>query len=250
MKIRRRFTLMMLVIVVFLAPYCTKNDAPAVTIDTANNKSVGGSAKELLTADKPSLVIEIDYMTGFQLQTSTLSAVSDYIQAYTNKGIPQIIEKAIPVSGEDTLSLAQIDQIERKNRTTFNSDKQVSIYILITDAGYNVTNTLGFAYRNTSITLFGKTLHNYSGGVNQVARWKLETTTLEHEFGHLFGLVNLGSSMQINHADPSSLHHCNNKNCLMFYEIETTQHTGNLINNNIPILDDNCHNDLTANGGK
>lgn len=250
MKIRRRLTLMMLTIVVFLAPFCTKNDVPNVTIDTANNKSVGNSAKELLTADKPSLVIEIDYMTGFQLQSSTISALNDYVHTYTNKGTIQVIENAIPVTGADTLSLAQIDQIERKNRTTFNSSNQVSVYILVTDAGYNVSNTLGFAYRNTSITLFGKTLHNYSGGVNQVARWKLETTTLEHEFGHLFGLVNLGSAMQVDHADPSSVHHCNNKNCLMYYEIETTKHTGTLMNNDIPLLDDNCHNDLTANGGK
>ena len=124
------------------------------------------------------------------------------------------------------------------------------MYILITDGRYNPPNTLGVSYRNTSITLFGKAIKTFSGGYNQVSTSTLETGTLEHELGHLLGLVNLGTPMVTNHADPGNLHHCNNSKCLMYYQAETSQFLGKFTAASLPTLDANCHNDLIANGGK
>ncbi|MCW3108665.1 MAG: hypothetical protein JWQ09_3171, partial [Segetibacter sp.] len=115
---------------------------------------------------------------------------------------------------------------------------------------YNPPNTLGVAYRNTSIALFGKAIKSFSGGYNQVTASTLETGTLEHELSHLLGLVNLGSPLVTNHADPNNLHHCNNSKCLMYYQAETSQFLGKFTPGSIPALDANCHNDLIANGGK
>jgi hypothetical protein len=94
--------------------------------------------------------------------------------------------------------------------------------------------------------LFGKTFFASSGGINQVNRTQLYTTLLEHEFGHLFGLVAQGTPMVTPHNDAANGAHCNNNNCLMYYAIET----GASQNGSIPTFDANCRADMKANGGK
>ena len=46
------------------------------------------------------------------------------------------------------------------------------VYVLFTDASYEVANVLGVAYRNTSVVLFGKTIRSNSGGLGQASRVK------------------------------------------------------------------------------
>lgn len=255
MKVRQILTLVSLSFLVLFTSQCSKTaDGPgsssSVTLNTFNNKAVGASANELLSAEKPSIVLEVNYMKGFALQSSTLNSLNSFLSTYTKKGAFQVVQKEITASGKDSLSLAEIDKIERQNRTTFNSTNQVSVYLLVTDGGYNPENTVGFAYRNTSIVLLGKTISKFSGGANQVPRSKLELGTLEHEFGHLFGLVNVGTPMQTTHNDPANPAHCVNSKCLMYYQTETSRFLGTLMANNIPSFDTNCRNDLIANGGK
>ncbi len=73
------------------------------------------------------------------------------------------------------------------------------------------------------------------------------TTLLEHEFGHLMGLVDQGSPMQVNHKDAANGAHCDKPDCLMYYNVEAG-FTGTL--SAVPSLDANCIADLKANGGK
>lgn len=100
------------------------------------------------------------------------------------------------------------------------------------------------------MVVFGKKIHDNSGGLGQASRTKLEATVLEHELGHLLGLVDIGSPMQTNHKDASHGNHCNNTNCLMYYAAETTDILGYLLTGNIPSFDANCIADMKANGGK
>lgn len=247
------FTIVILFFIAIIATKCSKTievSGDEVTLDNYNNKPVGESAKELLSADKPNLVFEVNYMSGSQLQSSTIPNLTNFLNTYTKKGTYQLIQKQIAASGKDSLSLNDINTIERNNRTAFNNANQVAVYILVTDGSYNPPNTLAVSYRNTSIAVFGKAIKNFSGGYNQVSTSMLETGTLEHELGHLLGLVNLGSAMTTNHADPNNLHHCNNSKCLMYYQAETSQFLGRFIGSSLPTLDANCHNDLIANGGK
>ena len=43
------------------------------------------------------------------------------------------------------------------------------------------------------MVIFGKTIHDNSGALGQTSRTKLESTVLDHEFGHILGLVDIGS---------------------------------------------------------
>lgn len=217
-----------------------------------HNRPVGASANEFLSSTKyNSIKIEVQYMTGFAPDASALSHLQSVLSSVVNKpsGI-SITTKEVTAATNPTFSINDVSQFEQHNRASFTTGDQIAVYILYTN-GYNTDNrVLGAAYWNTSIVIFGKNIHDNSGGVGQVSRYKLEATTLEHEFGHLLGLVDLGSPMQTNHKDAAHGNHCSNSNCLMYYASDTHDMLGLLISGNIPTFDANCLADLHANGGK
>ena len=220
--------------------------------DDLHNKPVGFSANQLLgAATYKSLKIEVQYMTGYAPDAAALNHLQATLSAYLNKpsGIT-IVTKEISASSSTILSIDQVRTIEEQNRTVFTTGDQLGVYFLYTNGNYTDNGVLGVAYRNTSMVLFGKKIHDNSGAIGQASRTKLEATVLEHEFGHILGLVDIGSPMQTNHKDASHGNHCSNTNCLMYYTAETTDILGFLITGNIPSFDANCVADLHANGGK
>ncbi|MER3497743.1 MAG: hypothetical protein C4308_03435 [Chitinophagaceae bacterium] len=249
-----RLTLCLFAFAAFLGCQKTKTvfsnnpDAP----DYLHNRPVGASANEILSAAKyKSLKIEILYMPGYAPDPNALAHLQTMLNTYANKPNGITIEtKQITASSSSTLNLDQIKSIEETNRTAFTNGDQLALYILYTNGNYTSNNVIGIAYRNTSIAIFGKTVHDNSGGLGQTSRTKLEATVNEHELGHLLGLVDVGSPMQTNHKDAAHGNHCNNSNCLMYYASETTDILGFLLTGSIPGFDANCIADLRANGGK
>jgi hypothetical protein len=236
--------------IILLASGCSKSDnKPGGSY--SNDRNAGASANDLLSnARYSSLKIEIQYMPGFQPDAAAVDHLTGFLASRLNKpGGIQVVQKQIAASGS-VLSAQEVLNIEKQNRTVYTSGAQLGVYFLFTNGSYTENNVLGIAYRNTSMCLFGKTIHDNSGGVGQASRTKLEATVLEHEFGHILGLVNIGSAMQTPHQDAGHGAHCNNENCLMHYAAETTDVLGFLLTGNIPSLDANCINDLKANGGK
>lgn len=233
---------------------CKKDSALAP--GGANGQAVGASANDLLSGTKySSLVIEIQYMPGFQPNATTVENLKTHLSTILNKpsGI-SIIQTQIAASGKSQLSLTDISNIEHQNRTQFSDNNKIAAYFLFVDAGYTEDNVngkvLGVAYRNTSMAIFEKTIQSNSGGLTQPSRVKLETTVVEHEFGHILGLVDIGSPMQNNHKDVAHGNHCTAQNCLMYWSVETTDIVANLVTGSIPVYDTQCMADLKANGGK
>jgi hypothetical protein len=220
--------------------------------DNLHNRPVGASSGELLASSKyTSLKIEVQYMTGYLPDDAALTHLKNTLSALLNKpeGIV-IITKEIPASNNLVLSVNDIINTEKQNRTAFTSGNQLAVYCLYTNGTYTDDNVLGIAYKNTSFVLFGKKIADNSGGIGQASRTKLVATVAEHEMGHLMGLVDLGSQMQTSHKDQAHGNHCDNNNCLMYYASETSDILGFLVTGNIPVFDGNCRADLTANGGK
>ncbi len=234
-----------------LLAQCSKKDS-AVSTSNLNNKSVGASANDFLSASNYNTInIQLQYMPGYAPNAAALTNLVAFLNTLCNKpGGINITQAQIPASGKSVLALADISALETANRSQFNSGSVLSVYIVYLDAPYTTANVLGVSYRNTSLAVFGPTMTANSGGLNQVSRAKLESTVEEHEFGHLLGLVNLGSPMVTPHEDAAHAAHCNNVSCLMYYQTNTTSMGGVIINSPIPSLDANCRADLTANGGK
>ncbi len=201
------------------------------------------------------LIVEVVYEQGFSLNSQTIKNLQDFLSARLNKPKGIIFQhKEISAQGKEYMTVSDIINIEKQFRTSFSGRNTLTAFVFITSADYagNSGNikTLGIAYGNTSMALFGKTINNFSGGLTEPPRHVLETVVAEHEFGHLFGLVDNGTAMQDYHLDAPNGRHCNNKNCLMYYTAETSDIVGNLLGGEIPGLDNYCIRDLQFNGGK
>ena len=210
-------------------------------------KNLGTSARDLLSDSAyTSLEIEISFSSGFEPSDSVLNLFRAFLQTYLNKpgGIsfyPKLIPGAIP----EKLSVANMVALEKRIRTRFSRGRTLAVHFMIPASEAEGADVLGTSYWNTSTCLFGKTVERFSGQPGRVSRSLLLIHLLQHEMGHLLGLVDQGTPMVKPHKDAANGSHCNNKLCLMNYLIETTiQGTG------IPRVDANCLSDLKNNGGK
>ena len=250
----RTYLKLLFIVSSFIA--CNKSSVSYVNNTNASNFShnrlVGESANELLASTTyKSVKIEIQYMTGYAPDAAAANNLQGMLSNILNKpGGISVVTKEISASLNTVLTINEVSDIETNNRTAFTTGDQIALYVLYTNGNYPDANVLGAAYKNTSVVIFGKNIHDNSGGIGQASRTKLESTVLEHEMGHLLGLVDLGSTMQTNHKDAANGNHCNNSSCLMYYASETKDILGFLITGSIPTFDANCLSDLHANGGR
>ncbi|MFA9187500.1 membrane metalloprotease [Flavobacterium magnesitis] len=229
----------------------TENDSNGV-VKANNKKALGTSAHDLLSEDKfDTLLIELVYVEGFEPSASAITNLVSFLnnRLYKSGGI--LVEKrAIPSPGNETYTIAQIIAIEEANRTHYNEDGQIAVWAFFADAKSSTdTNTavvLGTAYRNTSFVIYQNTVQKLSNSPFKPSRTVLETTVINHEFGHILGLTNIGTPLQSDHEDAEHKRHCNVTSCLMYWESES----GNVLGGVVPQLDAQCIADLRANGGK
>ena len=243
----------LLIVLITLA--CSKEEKENTS--SSYRSPVGSSARNFLSSEKyKKLVVEVQYMSNYAPTQDAIDNLESFLSQRLNKpnGI-ESLSKRISPKNKATYSVSDIMNIEANSRTRYFSGNEIAAYFLFLDGEY-VGNTgdskvLGIAYGSTSMAIFEETVHQYSDDIiTEPSRERLETTVLNHEFGHLLGLVNIGTDMVVNHQDTQHGHHCNDKDCLMYYTVETTDIVASLIGGNIPELDNNCLDDLRANGGK
>ena len=234
---------------------CTKSNA--VEDDNApahnfHNGRVGTAARQLLSDEQfRSLTIEVQYMTGVKPDSAALVNLRRFLFEHLHKpaGITIVTTEIAPVA-DSVLTLEQIAAIERSHRTVYSSGKRLAVYILYTNGYYTQDKMLGYAYKNTSAVMFGKNLQDITSDARKLDPTGLETRVLQHEMAHLMGLVNVGTVPQSNHKDDKHGKHCTNKQCLMYYLVDTDKQPGLILKKPIPRLDEACLEDLRANGGK
>lgn len=202
-----------------------------------------------------SLVVEIQYVDGYKPEPETMNRLKTFMEQRLNKpaGIA-FVYHAIPSPGLSFYDVTDAERIERQYREEDVHGATIAAYFLFVDGPYarddQNAKVLGIAYGGSSVIMFGKTIHDYSGAIGEPNRDVLESTVIEHEFGHLMGLVDDGTKMAVGHLDGAHGHHCDNSACLMYYSTETSDIIGNLVGNNVPALDEHCIRDLQLNGGK
>jgi hypothetical protein len=217
---------------------------------------VGFSANDILSKEIfTDIFIEILYVEGYQPTEESLNNLKIFIENRTYKSNIVIHKKLIEIGLKATYSIDDIREIENKNRSSFTSEKEIVITGLFLN-GSSPTNSdegvvYGTAFRNTSFVIFEETIHKATGSPLKPSRIALESTTILHEFCHLFGLVNIGTIMLNKHQDIENGSHCIIEDCLMYYK---TENSGRIIDfvgeNQIPQLDSFCIEDLQQNGGK
>ncbi len=234
-----------------------ENGDPRTVNPAGNQKSIGDSAQDLLAASPfESLSIGIYYVAGLKPTANTIANFESFLEERLHKpggiGI-SLVEIASP--GQTIYSITDIIALEDQLRKAYNAAGEIAVFGLFIDGEYseNIENgsVLGVAYRNTSFVIFEETVQSFSGRPLAPSTTVLETTVLNHEFGHLLGLVNAGTPLQSDHQDVAHGRHCTAEDCLMSWTAETGEGLLDVISGGaIPTLDSQCLADLQGNGGK
>lgn len=262
----------LLVLTAMLGIGCSNGDSddgisdPATpTIDkSANLKVAGASANDILSnTNFTKLLIEIGYVAGFRPADTAIDNFLAFIRKHTFKTDIEVVLKQLPSPNEETLTLQEIADLESDNRTIYTSGQTLAIYIYFADSPSadddEATNkvTLGAVYRNTSMVIYERTLKLLAARSALITDSDAETATLNHEFGHLFGLVNLGTVAINDHEDPEAANHCIVPGCLMRAELQFGAGFAKFLEDRsskglatIPELDPECVLDLQGNGGR
>ena len=245
---------------------CSKDDPsdnePGVN-KSVNKQGVGTSAQDFLRDDNfTGVTLEIAYVQGFKPTQTAVNGLVDFISKYCHKPSSITIkETLVPATSVDSLDKKTYLAIEDENRTVYNTGDELGVWVFFADKSSSNDEgnsaTLGTSYRNTSCIIYEKTLKNIANSITGSNLSKIESTTLHHEFGHLFGLVDLGTPMQTDHRDASQddaeegliNRHCVTESCLMYYRTVTNTLSMSM-GNDIATLDDFCLADLRANRGK
>ncbi|MFW6157220.1 MAG: hypothetical protein ACOC4S_00120 [Balneolaceae bacterium] len=220
-----------------------------------------GSAANDILADSnfTELVVEIDYMPGYEPDAEALDSLEAFLERRAHKEVTIMDPTEIESGGQDSYTDEEVRDLEEEHRDEFteNEDSEtLAAYMIIVDGEFEedseTTDVLGIAYYNTSNAFFGPKYDEVED--SGTSRYKVESTSYRHEFGHLFGLVNIdgsGTDMQENHQDEEHGHHCDNDECLMYYAMERSDVFEQILGDeNVPELDQNCINDLQGNGGR
>ncbi len=274
--------LLLLTLLLFLG--CSKDDdnnssGPDGVNKTQNLLAVGDSAHDILANDEfSSLLIEIAYVEGFRPTTEAMLTFESYLRDRTFKEDIEIQYVSLPSPSQEDLTIQEVANLEEENRTAFNDGETLAIYIYFADAP-DVDDdpdsgivTLGSVYRNTSMVIYESTVRGLAANSFLVSLADVESSTLNHEFGHLFGLVNLGSPAVNDHEDvqlddngdpildaagnPVGNNHCDVTGCLMRAELQFGIGIMGMLEDmaskgqSIPVLDPECILDLQANGGR
>ena len=231
------------------------DDTPVID-RTLNQQGLGDSANDLLSDDNyTSMNIEVLFVNGFQPTQAAMENFQAFIEERTYKpdGIT-ISYREVASSEMSPFAIEEIADIEDEERGTFNVGDEISVYIYFAD-GSNENDTdqrfvLGSAYRNTSMVIYGETINRFAARANAPSKSVIETAVLNHEFGHLFGLVNVGTELQSDHEDDDNNGHCTEDNCLMRASLEFGSGIINQVRGTAPEMGPQCIADLQANGGK
>ncbi|MGM0545647.1 MAG: hypothetical protein ACQEST_02905 [Bacteroidota bacterium] len=201
------------------------------------------------------LVVEVDYMPGYEPNAEALDSLEAFFEQRLHKNSVTIKEPTeIKSRNQETYSANDVRDIESEERSTFSQGDTLAAYFMIVDGDYSEQDLMGIAYFNTSNAFFGPAYDEASSGPGSISRYRVEAISFRHEFGHLFGLVDIpgsGTEMQEPHRDHENGNHCDNDQCLMYYATQTTDLIGNTVGDEgITPLDENCIADLQGNGGR
>lgn len=270
------------ILVLFLG--CSKDDNngggnPGGIDKTLNLLSVGDSANDILSNDLfTKLTIEIAHVAGFRPTDEAMQTFETFLRDRTFKEDIEIIYQSLPSPNQQDLTIQEVANLEDENRTVFSEGDNLAIYIYFADAPDETDDpdsgvvTLGSVYRNTSMVIYEQTVRDLAAKSSLVSTADVESSTLNHEFGHLFGLVNIGSPSVNDHEDiqldengdpvldsngnPVGNNHCDVDGCLMRAELQFGVGIMGMLESRaakgqaIPELDAECILDLQANGGR
>ena len=201
------------------------------------------------------LNLELAYVEGYAPSQNAVDNLTIFLsQRLNKKGGIKITKHTIPATGRTTIDIDAVRTMEQAQRTLVTKGGELTAWIMFLDTEFSQNTStekvLGITYGASSIAIFEKTVYSFFKP-DMPSRGSLETVILNHEFGHVLGLVNSSTPMVTPHRDDAHGAHCSNEDCLMYWKAESTLKVNDVLGNDIiPVLDANCVADLKAAGGK
>jgi hypothetical protein len=253
----KQFKSIVVIVVSFMfLQSCVSDDNDAPSVDKSKNLlPLGDSANDILSAaNYSSILLEIVSVKGFEPEQASVNNLVSFMEARTFKpGGITVIQRSIDAPQNTPYTIQKVANVESANRTAYTNGDELAIFLILlnqdADNGSSEGVTLGAAYRNTSIALFESAIIDVSNQNSSLSKTTVETATLQHELGHILGLVDLGTTPQSDHLDEANGNHCDVSSCLMNFQIEFG--SSSIMNSGtVPPLDAQCIADLQANGGR
>lgn len=219
------------------------------------------------------VTIEIDYETGEEPFTGQTLGMGDTFElSATNIDrlfagkktitLPRTLADMQDVGAidDEELTVSELLQIAAQHRDQTDGGDTKTYYLLFvsglftTDEGPQ-SSVLGVSIGTTGVVAMFKDVIRSTDviGFPNIVRF-VEQSTIIHELGHAFGLVDNGVPMVVNHRDASHGAHCNNDACVMFYLNEgasdaTAFVRDKVLTGNTILFDAHCLDDADAQTG-
>lgn len=152
--------------------------------------------------------------------------------------------QVIPKQKQGDYTSNDIKEIASKYRLGNNdTPNKGNIFVMFVDAyfsqnGQRQEQVLGVTIGNTPyVTIFKPVINSLQAG--EGTKKNVEQATIIHEIGHALGLVDFGIPMASDHKDEEHGSHCNNQDCIMYWEVANFAAAGSfasLIQDNQAVL--------------
>jgi hypothetical protein len=215
--------------------------------------TVGAKGQDFLSSSTyQSLVVEVAWVSSEAPSDYALGVLQTRLQQRCDKpgGITLVNGKTF-TSTQTVWSVGDMGPLEAQLRQQHTSGTQAAMFVVYLNGGSDQdtpdSQVVGESYSGTSFAIFKDVARK---GAPFVSGSEVEATTLVHEAGHLFGLVNLGAPLKSAHLDSAHPFHCTNPLCVMYWEAESSSKTVTAGAKTPDDFDLACLQDLQANGGR
>jgi hypothetical protein len=219
------------------------------------------------------VVVEIDYETNQQPFTGPILGFGDTFEpTQTNVdrlfagkktlAIPRTLDamQDVGMVADEQITVDDIFKLAMQHRATYNTDTSRAYYVIFLSGHFADANGVQNGVLGVSI---GDTIAMFKDVINStnivvapnVVRY-VEQSTLIHELAHSIGLVDNGVHMVAAHKDAAHGAHCNDQNCVMFWQNDGANDAARfaqqrLVTGSSILFDDQCLADVDAlTGGK
>lgn len=200
--------------------------------------------------------VEVDHVAGRAPDARALDRLADTLSALGHKpdGVEVVVDDVIPDQGAPAWTVPDAQALEEAHRDRYHDPASGTavLYVLYldgrSDRDDDEGNVLAYAYRGSSVHLFADTVSELGGGLLGL-RADPEGIVLQHEAGHILGLVDNGIAMVEDHRDREHGNHDVDEDCLMSWAIETPD-VADVLLRRVPTFDDACLDDVEAAGGR
>lgn len=182
---------------------------------------VGALNHQYLQADHFSkLILEIDYENSTPPNQNAIKEFVSTLKPYVDKPQGIVEENSNSFTSQKEIYTTQdILEVAQKNRTSYSQENTISLYVIFLNGSFAKNkNALGLVFNSSTIVIFKDKIKQ--ANTSLVFGKEIEHAVLNHEFGHLLGLVNIYYQSDISHEDLNNTHHSNNKESVMFWAVE------------------------------